>query len=773
MTRRWPAALLVCMALFAAEARGAAADFRLYKARRTFVADKGAHNPFGRSDVLAVDFLTTGFAKPDGSDIKVFAGNQGRAAEFKLMMLGPGGRARIAVRMIPGAKEYHVCYGGPRNNARTKWTPQVGLILETRKFNGGNVRTAAQMSRLIEASGPVHGRWLVPHIFHGFNPFGPSDKYVSIYRGWLHIPKAGQYRFATTSDDASYMLVDGAVVSKKPRWGRARPDARHAGKPVQLNAGPHKLDYYHVEGQARQACVGAWQPPGGRFHLIPPGAFPGVFSAKQTGLRLAGIPVPIDLSVHPAAGVVYEKHRLYKVAFKDRTPAARSKGGRARWKPTWSFGDGTSSEERDPEHVYFLPGEYTVTFTLKRGAGVATIRQAIVVSADGGPPRQSRGDTSGRYYRIARAYDFKAMESRHLEAALGFFVTRKADNEILAAAAALFARDDPVARKNRYRCAVLAGERVRDAKGRPEQAVSIFRAGEERVAEAVEKARLIRRTGDTLLYALDKPDEALAEYRRLLKTHGELQDNIVRLAQIRIGDAYKAKGDLERALAAYRKAAALRMHDRSHAVSSVRRGAFAQSIEDYISRKQFDEAQTLLDVWGWEHPADRIAGHWSLVAARLALAKGDRAFALREARQCGNANKAGPQADKLLLFAGRILLADRKGAEAAKIGRQIQTELPESGEQQAAALLECEGLLIDKQHHEAAKKAAEGYARYGVKLKSEGAENFLLIAANASLASGDKDKAIEVLRLVVRDHARTKSAGEAKAKLRTLGVRVP
>jgi len=768
MRSRWLAAV-VCGAILTAGDAYAAAAFGRYKVRRTFAPDKGVRNPFRRPDVLAADFLTTGFAKPDGSDIKVFAGNQGRAAEFKMMMTGPGDRARIAIRMIRGIDEYHVCYGGPPNTARTKWEPQVGLVLETRKFNGGGIRTPAQMRKLVDASGPSYGRWLVPNIFHGFNPFGPSDNYVSIYRGWLHAPKDGEYQFATTSDDASYFLVGGQVVSSKPRWGRGPANARFAGKPVRLKAGPHKIEYYHVEGGGSQFCVGAWKAPGDRFRLIPPSAFPGVFTAKQTGLRISGSAVPIDLSFRAAGGVIYENHRLYKVVFKDATPGGRSKG----WGPKWSFGDGTSSEERGPEHVYFLPGEYTVTFALKRGATTVQVRQRIVVGADWEPPRQSRADTSRRYYRIVRAYDFKAMESVHLEAALAFFVTMGADAEIMKAAGALFERDDAVAKKNLYRSAVLLGERLRDLKKQPDAAMRVFRAAEKRAKEPAQKARLIRRAGDTFLYAFAKPDEALAEYVRILDTYGKLEDNIVRLAQIRIGDAYKAKGDHDRSLAAYRKAEGMLAYQRSHAVKSVRRGAFAQSIEDYVSRKQFDQAETLLDVWGWEHPSDRLAGHWSLVAAKLALAKGDKDSALREALQCGNANKAGPQADKLLLFAGGILLGERKGAEAAEIGRRVQKEFPESGEQQAAAMLECEGLLVAKQFHDAAKKAAEGYAKFGVRLRAEGAEKFLMIAANASLGAKDKDKAIQLLQLVVKDHPRTGAAAAARAKLKALGLRAP
>ncbi len=769
MRPRWLAISGLAAAVLAAGVGASAADWSSYKVRRTFVADQGVRNPFGRSDVLAVDFLTAGLGKPDGSDIAVFAGDGRRAAEFKLMMLGPGDRARLAIRMLRGVDTYHVCYAGPARKPVRKWEPQVGLVLETRKLNGGNVRKLHQMMKLVGAADPVYGRWLVPNIFHGYNPFGPSDRYVSIYRGWLHVPKDGAYRFATTSDDASYFLLDGKLMSSKPRWGRGPANARFAGKPVDLKAGAHRLEYYHVEGTGTQFCVGAWQPPGGRFGVIPAGAFPGVFTAKQTGLRLAGVPVPIDLTYRAGGGVIYESHRLYKVGFSDATPGAKSKG----WTPRWSFGDGITSAERNPQHVYFLPGEYTVTFELTRGTRSVSVKQKIVVAAELEPLRQSNNDTATRYFKLARGYDFKTMESAHLVRAIEFFATMGQDEEIIQSAAALFPRDDPAAQKMLYRCAVLLGERLRDLKKKPDEALRVFAAAEQRVAEPAQKARLIRRVGDTYLYALGKPDAAMAEYRKVLERHGSLEDNVPRLAQIRIGDAHKAQADHDRAVAAYRKAEGMRRFDRSHAVTSVRRGALAQSIEDYMARKRYDEAKTLLDVWGWEHPTDRIAGQWSFVAAQLDLARGEADAALREALQCANANKTGRLADRLLLTAGRIMLSRREGAEAVALARRIQTEYPESAEQQAAALLECEGLLAAKQHHEAAKRAAAAYAQANAHPGAEGTEQFLMVAADASLAADDKDKAVELLRLIVREHPRTDTAGAAKTKLRALGIRSP
>ncbi len=733
-----------------------------YRARRTFIADKGTPNPFGRSDVLAADFLTTGFAAPDGSDIAVLAGPTGRLTDFKVMMIGPGDRARIAIRMLPGVKEYHVSYGGSKPSP-SRWEPDVGLVLETRGFKGGDVRTLEMMRRLVQTSAPSYGTWFVPNIFQGTNPFGPSDDYVSIYRGWLHVPKAGAYTFATTSDDASYFLVDDKVVASMPRWGRGPADARFAGAPVNLEAGAHRIEYLHVEGRETQFCVAAWQPPGEeRFQVIPPDAFPGVFKAKQTALVIPGAPLPIDLLVAAEGEVIFEEHHLYRVKFRDATPDGQS----AAWAPKWFFGDGTSSDERDPEHIYFLPGEYEVTFALIRGSAAARIRQRILVGANWEiNPTSGTGDTSARYYELVKGYDFNAMHSPDLKAALEFFLTLGKDAEVMKTAAALLARNDAIARKNIYHCAVLLGERLRDLQQLPKDALVVFRSALVREPDDANKAKLIRRIGDTLLYVLGKPDEALAEYNTILDRFAKLEDNVVRLAQIRVGDAWKAKGDREKSLAAYEKAATMRTWDRTHAVNSVRRGAFAQSIESHIHARQLGEAQSLLDIWGWEHPTDRLAGEWSLAVAKLAKAKGDKGAAAREALECANANKSGPLADQLLLFAGQVVLEDGRPADALALAQRIRTDYPESAYQEDAALLECQSLLADKKPREAAKAAAEAYTRF----RGAAAPLFLTIAADAALALNDKPRAVELLRLIVKDHPRTEEAEKAAAKLKALG----
>jgi PKD repeat protein len=89
------------------------------------------------------------------------------------------------------------------------------------------------------------------------------------------------------------------------------------------------------------------------------------------------VPPLADFSAGPLAG-----QAPLAVTFTDQ-----STGGPASW--SWSFGDGATSNEQDPTHVYAEPGIFTVTLVASNAAGSSEITKARIVSVRWPSPVQT------------------------------------------------------------------------------------------------------------------------------------------------------------------------------------------------------------------------------------------------------------------------------------------------------------------------------------------------------------------------------------------------
>ena len=107
------------------------------------------------------------------------------------------------------------------------------------------------------------------------NPVGGNDYYLSHYSGPLFVPRDGQYKLGTNSDDGSFVKLDGRVVVS---WlGNHNPEtvspARSGGSffpcgpgwsrnaAFTLTKGIHWIEYYHQEMTGSQMAYLGWLPP--------------------------------------------------------------------------------------------------------------------------------------------------------------------------------------------------------------------------------------------------------------------------------------------------------------------------------------------------------------------------------------------------------------------------------------------------------------------------------------------------------------------------------
>jgi len=724
-------------------------------------------------DCVYVSFPTAQFLQPDGRDLRAVIG--GKPAPFKVIDIGYGGYVRLVAGISRPADRMHIYYGNASTQKlRSEWEPRRGLWLETRPYKGGECTTLAGMRQALAKSGRRYGAGLVAQIFHGFNIFGPSDKYLSLYKGWLCVDKDAKVTFAVVADDIAYLFVEDKLVAAKQQWGGMPGRKRFAGRPLFLRKGIHPIKMYHVEGTGNQAAGAAWWMPGMRrgkkylhYQIIPPKAFAPVRYGKLIDYEVRGRPIGVDFSYVNAGDVLLDRSKLLiRYTFRDMSrPAPRA----LHCQPFWDFGDGTSSDSRDPTHVYVRPGDYTVALRLRSKGSTYQVQQKLRVGPGYSRSNRRQWDRLADYYPILKDYQFEKMGTEDLIVAARYFEELKKPEEIIGTCSVLCERGDQLDDKAFVRHCLLLGRHLREydeseedkekakerAKENAKRAIGIFTRAERRTKDIRAKARLANEKGDVYYYFLNDLEKAEKEYTKTLTVYVRAANEQVRLAQIRIGDVYFTRGDYEAALKAYERAADMPIHTRSETIQAARRGSFPRTIEDYTRRKLFEGAHKALDEWDWEFPTGKLIGYSSLLRARLALAEGKKEEAVKQAQQLLRGNRDSEYADDLLLFLTGLYVGDDQLDKALQSVSRLLKDYPASELQEQGHLKRVEIHLRQAKYDEAAKEALE---LANGNEDSMNAPKALLLAARAQRKQKKKAEAIKTLERLTRKYATSKEA---------------
>ena len=228
-------------------------------------------------EIAWVTIPTGGLCKPDGSDIRVANGTRDEVPSA-VLMVGPGDFAKVAfaINARKGLTARYCVYFGNAKPARPAKQLEIrrGVLMETKRYKGKGAAVLITAQKAFEQSKKLLGRKFVPNIFMGHNPFGPQRDIVTRYTGWLVCPSEGIYQFASSSQDASFLLIDGEQVVANGGWHLPQRNISRRGS-AKLTAGVHKLTFYHVNTTGDPVAVAAWQPPGGlRIWTIPRGFVP-------------------------------------------------------------------------------------------------------------------------------------------------------------------------------------------------------------------------------------------------------------------------------------------------------------------------------------------------------------------------------------------------------------------------------------------------------------------------------------------------------------------
>ena len=543
----------------------------------------------------------------------------------------------------------------------TPWDPPAaGCLLEVRDFTGGSIETAAAVIDRWQQAKHTQGRGFVPNVFLGINPFGPSENFVARFRGALVVPQTGEYGFATVSDDASVLTVDGQPVASWPggHGADARAYPQHSGK-INLTAGPHWLEYLWIQAGESLTAVAAWKRPDlDRYEVVPTNAF-----APVAQFTVVAAP-PNYFEWQPV-----EHSRAGEFALVDyRFTVVASQSNRTY---RWSFDDGTVARGPAVTHTFPRPALRQVRLEAEGVSVTQAVNAALRWDQinDGSDDRVARQ----REQILARQRDqlnvedlanvsrwAEAMHDADLLTAFGLSCLQRS-REFTGAHADLFYAlgnhfQEPTVR--RYEAAEQA---LRDVLRWP-------------VVDANLRERIKLRLARLLLDTLGQPDatgQVLAEIQP-----GNLTDEQRRLLAILRADLVLARGDWAGAQVQYDALGRLGEPDRSR--YSVQRQARLESARAFLARHEFAAAENLVRTVEWEVPAERLAPDFSLVLANIHLARQELSRALLRCQRLLLVTNADNLRAEVLFHLVEVERALQHNDRAGQTLQQLLTQYPYS-----------------------------------------------------------------------------------------------
>ena len=607
------------------------------------------------NELAQVELYTDGHALPTGADVRV-AADDGKPVSFRLLSVGPGDRVRIAFALAKNVKRYAVYFGHPTPPPPPPAMGDMvtsGLLMETKVWGGGSARTFEQLQRSWDRSGPSLGQTLVPHPFHGFNPFDDHAQYVSRLTGTLYAPLDGDYTLAMAVDDEGGIFVDGQPTLLAHLGGA---DTRYHTT-LHLTPGPHSFTLIHVNAAGSGYFSVGWKGPDTtKVSVIPRQSFGNLFADANVTvgpLEIKGKTLVGDFAAERVSECFVGGTDDYAFHYKFTSLAKVAVPVRC----SWDFGDGQHAVAPTVDHAYLRDGVYTVRCTARAGANVDEQTCRLVVGRDYLHLTAARLEPAEPLSAVVAKYDVSALPPDDLVRAVRLHVTAKQVVAAVAAAATLASLPSP---PPDTATTLTSVEQALLAANRPEAAVALW----DRVPAASDVRPVAARHAATLaLWWTGNAARAVT----LLAPHKDDAD--VRLAY---AHALLLSGKSDDARAVLESTKAKATGARRAALS----GADARTVEFYITEGEPDAGDAAWGRWMTEFPTDYVTGYSVLLRTRLMELRHRDAAAAAVAEAFADAVPQSSYAPQLLDRAAK-LVAKTDPAKGAALRQRLKQKYPE------------------------------------------------------------------------------------------------
>ncbi len=563
---------------------------------------------------------------------------------------------------------------GQGGDSAPAWEGRAGVVLETRRRTDGSVDSWVAAEEHWRQASPTLGRSEVTRIFDGIHRHGPTADFSSHYRGWLRIGTAGRHAFATISDNASFLLINGDLVAEWPGWhgvdgGR---HGQHHGW-VDLQPGVHRIDYHHVQNESAFSLAAAWRIPGAeQFEVIPETAFEPV--ARFEVVRVECPEAAASFQWTAEGHVRVRDAMLLGMRFKVPHPMEESVY-------RWRFPDGVVREGVSVAHVFCGGQLARISLEVTQGGKRAGHRtQSVAAQPDW---RQRAEFDESTYADLIRQMPDSILAMLSPGALTDWlrWADRLEDRELLTrlgdVALSKLEHFDASSAEVLYRLGFhwQIPELRRYETVRKVWSELLVRPG----VDAELRGRAALHLGGMELHVvgnLDRALELLAVAENLLPSG---QDR--RLLEIYRGDAAVFAKRLEAARAAYWRAGNVVGADNVH--YEVRRVERMERARRFLAEGEFDAAERVIREIEWERPMERMGLETGLLLARAQQARGEKELAVQTVRRLRNVGTGDPNHAELLWFATRLLRAMSAFEEGDDAVNELLKSFPYS---EAAAL---------------------------------------------------------------------------------------
>jgi len=642
--------------------------------RRAVAVPETAFTKLPGDDIAVFTMFTAGLTKPDGADIRV-ATHDGRERPCRVLMYGPGDQARVAFALAKGVTKYYVYFGAAKDikPSSLKLDIQRGVLMETWAYDKGNIKQLPEVKAIFDDAKTPLGCDFRDNIFLGYNPFGHENRIASRFTAWLNCPLDGDYIFASTSRDASFLLVDDTTVVDFGGGHEPSGDVRAKGT-VTLKAGLHKMTYYHVNVHGDPVAVAAWKPPGGaKIWTIDAKDFAPVTQTIAGPLEQYGRDVTIDFT-STQMGEAFVFNRYYQ-RYGFKAVISGNLAHKPDW--TWDFGDGQTDKDESVEHVYLRPGEYTVTLTTRGAAGEMKRVNKVFVQRPWGRVTKNDLDSVKVQAGIVGSYTYSKLPTAQVAEAMLLMDRAGRPADLILAGNALVGANEAQAEDLDLTMPLYAGALVEKKKVK-EAAAALVKAAS-MTKNPGTQATMLTMAGQHLLMLRDKDSlaKALELFDQVVqKYESSTTVPAIRQAKIGIGDVWRSRMDADKARRAYEDAGD--SQENTQVSGEMLRGDFERHIEEYLRTRDFGSAQEYLQKWENSFPADKMDGYWSMLKVKTCMAAAKYDDAVLECDVLVGVNPTSNYAAQLLMLQSEAYdkLKDPDKAKAAL--RRVMDQYKES-----------------------------------------------------------------------------------------------